>query len=420
MANRVVVEPDLKFIRSMQASGGDTLKKCYQCATCSTVCELSPADKPFPRKEMVWAQWGMKDRLMSDPDIWLCHQCNDCSTRCPRDAKPGDVLASIRSYIYESFTFPSFMGKALASPKALPLLLLIPALLIFVIMMWNVNTNGGQPMPHHDHYNVPTSIMGYFELDQVFLTNFIPAGITEMFFIAGNILIFLIAGIGLFRFWKGLNHEAVNGPVMGFIPALIKTVIEIMTHKNFETCGQNKPRKLAHLLVMYGFIGAAITAGLALTFSVIFGHMLHLNIASLSPYGPLHPIKIIGWVSGIMIMVGSLMMVVRRMNNADDIGANGYPDRLFLWMVFIVGTTGMFSWMFRALNVPEIAYPSYFVHILAVFFILWYMPYSKFAHMFYRTLALVWARANGRELGRACGVPAAQVMEGDKTESTVA
>ena len=96
MAESKWVEPDVKFVKQLKALGGDTLKKCFQCATCSVVCELSTGSSPFPRKEMIWAQWGLKDRLVSDPDVWLCHQCNDCSLRCPRGARPWDVLAAVR------------------------------------------------------------------------------------------------------------------------------------------------------------------------------------------------------------------------------------------------------------------------------------------------------------------------------------
>ena len=61
------VAPDLQFIRNLKEFGGDTLKSCYQCATCSVVCPISTDDNPFPRKEMIWAQWGMKDKLVTDP-----------------------------------------------------------------------------------------------------------------------------------------------------------------------------------------------------------------------------------------------------------------------------------------------------------------------------------------------------------------
>src|SRR6056297_595953 len=132
------VDPNVKFIEELQASGGDSLKKCYQCATCSVVCPLSPEKNPFPRKEMIWAQWGMKDKLVNDIDIWLCHNCGECSDLCPRGANPGDVLASLRNMSYRSLAKPAVFGKWMSSSKYLPILFAIPAILYLII--WGFTT----------------------------------------------------------------------------------------------------------------------------------------------------------------------------------------------------------------------------------------------------------------------------------------
>ena len=82
------IKPDMEFVRALEESGGESLKKCYQCATCSVACPLAPPENPFPRKEMLWAQWGLKDKFSGDIDIWLCHNCQTCSDLCPRGARP--------------------------------------------------------------------------------------------------------------------------------------------------------------------------------------------------------------------------------------------------------------------------------------------------------------------------------------------
>ncbi|MBN2226182.1 MAG: quinone-interacting membrane-bound oxidoreductase complex subunit QmoC [candidate division Zixibacteria bacterium] len=388
MASGKVMEPDVNLIRDVKKAGGDTLKRCYQCATCSVVCNLSPQEKPFPRKEMLWAQWGMTDKLAADPDIWLCHQCNDCSINCPRGARPGDVLAAIRTYIYKKFAFPSFMGKALANPTALPFLFLVPVLILIACI----------------YFSAPLDANGQF----VFLTGsqidynlFLPHSTVDALFVFGNILIFLFAAIGFNRFWKGLKAGGHDSQ-LSFVGALIKTIAEIISHKSFNQCDTNKSRSIWHMVLFFGFIGSMITTGLV--FILIFiPHYLHewkifdIYILPMPPIELPSPIKIIGALSGVALMVGGAMLVIRRWSNRDEVGANGYADYLFLYVMFVVGLTGMLSWIFRSyVGVPMLAYVTYFVHMVFVYFLLWYMPYSKFAHMIYRTLAMVYARSIDR------------------------
>jgi quinone-modifying oxidoreductase subunit QmoC len=130
----IIASPDLNFVQDVINGGGESLKKCYQCATCSVVCNLTPADKPFPRKEMIYAQWGLKDKLFGNPDIWLCHQCSDCTAYCPRGAKPGEVLNAVRKLSIEKYSVPGFLGKAAGSPGALVPLLAIPAVIFLAIL----------------------------------------------------------------------------------------------------------------------------------------------------------------------------------------------------------------------------------------------------------------------------------------------
>jgi ferredoxin len=134
MPQATLVEPDLQFIKQVKAYGGDTLKKCFQCATCSVVCNLSPEERPFPRKEMIWTQWGLKDRLAQDPDIWLCHHCNDCSKYCPRGAKPGDVLSALRHMAILNHAFPRFVAQMVGDPRFLPVVFAIPVILLLLLM----------------------------------------------------------------------------------------------------------------------------------------------------------------------------------------------------------------------------------------------------------------------------------------------
>jgi len=379
-----ILNPDLEFIRSVKKAGGDSLSKCYQCATCSVVCTLAPKDNPFPRKQMVMTQWGLKEDVLADPAIWLCHQCNQCSTECPRGARPGDVLAALRALSFQHFAVPSFMGKALANRAALPLLLLVPALVMLGILLGASSGDIGYVF----HF------FGEVDYARAF-----PHVALDVIFVIGVLLMLGMSSIGLYRFWNSMKalHPGSGGP--GFISATIATIFEIGTHDKFAKCESDKKRYYGHLLIFYGFISALIATALNFLFVVIIkflGSPWYLT----SPIEFPNPVKLFGIAGGIAMIIGGWLLIQRRISGDDEVGESTYQDWVFLIVLTSVAVTGMLAWILRILHLPILAYADYFAHLVLVFYLLWYLPYTKFGHVFYRTLALIYAKSIGTDTPR--------------------
>ena len=125
MPQSYAIKPDTDFLRRVLSAGGQDLKKCFQCATCSVACELFSGPKPFPRKEMIWAQWGLKGGFVAEPDIWRCHWYNNCSTQCLRGARPEDVLTAMGQGIIQHYCTSQILGKWANTFAWIPLMLVI-------------------------------------------------------------------------------------------------------------------------------------------------------------------------------------------------------------------------------------------------------------------------------------------------------
>jgi len=366
MAKGKLIQPDLDFVKEVTAAGGgDSLKKCFQCATCSVVCNVTHTDKPFPRKEMIWAQWGLKDKLMGDPDIWLCHQCSDCTAYCPRGAKPGEVLGALRQMSIRENSWPSVLGKMVASPAGLFPLLLVPIVIFGAIIL------GLGRLDHLTGPIVYEKLMPIPAIDTVFIAAALFASIS------------FIGGIK--RFWRAMHEatglESTKGSV---IPAIRDTIFEILGHRRFEKCDIQRGRSTGHKLVLWGFIGLAIVT----TWAVIYLYGFHWE----SPYSLANPVKWLALISMASLLFGIYRVIGNRNANAERAGKGGYFDWMFIWLVALVGLTGALSWGIRLLNIPASAYFVYFCHLVLVFCLFAYAPFSKMAHMVYRTTAMVFAR----------------------------
>ncbi|MDH5655954.1 MAG: 4Fe-4S dicluster domain-containing protein, partial [Spirochaetia bacterium] len=253
MSNTAFIEPDIGFIKELKQNGGEELSKCYQCATCTVACNLTPLDRPFPRREMVLAQWGSADKLIYNSDVWLCHNCGDCSDKCPRGANPAETLAAIRNVSYQRLTIIPFLGKIFSTPKHLITMYLVPVVIFLGTLYGN------------DRLGIPDTWSNRIVYSEMFSLKMIDAVILPTVGIVG-----ILSLLQIFFFWKGMKkHEPPLQPVTigSIIGGLISTLIAIMTHKQFVKCDVNKPRFGAHGMMFYGFIALFITTNLVMLYS---------------------------------------------------------------------------------------------------------------------------------------------------------
>jgi quinone-modifying oxidoreductase subunit QmoC len=359
----VAPSPELRAkLRSGSAS------RCYQCATCSSVCELAPVSAPFPRKQMLWAQWGLLDRLAADPGIWLCHQCNDCNIRCPRDAQPGDVLQTLRAAAVEHLAAPRWLGRLVGRARTTwPLLVGLPILIWIAILA--VFTGLEVPAVNPD---LPV-LEGRFHYEK-----FVPHPLIYVVYSSISLWVVGAAWVSGRRFWALLGAGAQRSG--SFLTNLVPAVVEISTHKRFGTCTDAPTRRWGHFGVMWGFVGAAVTSG----FLVVYLYGFHMYPLPLD-----HWVKWLGNVSALALVVGGVLLLFNRARNTRQSGATTAFDRFFLWLVAAVIVTGVLTEAFRFLAEPVVACAVYVAHLGVVFTLFVTFPYSKFAHLLYRTLAMV-------------------------------
>jgi quinone-modifying oxidoreductase subunit QmoC len=369
MAGEILIKPDLQFVKRVMAAGGDTVKKCYQCDTCCVVCNLTPDQKPFPRKEMLQAQWGLTE-VLQDPDIWLCHQCSDCTAYCPRGAKPGEVLGVLRQMCIEKYATPPVVAKAVGDPKFLPLLIAFPMLLLMLAL----KVTG--------HWHIPEGPIVY--------SHFFPTLLVDFIFVPAFFFAVAVLAKGVLAFWQDINaphpwRVKVEGNLVG---NLIATVKDILFHNRFRQCELTYNRSTNHLFLMFGFIFLLVVT----SWSFLNEWVLHHE----SPYAIYQPIKLLAIVGTAALLYGIYNILKERQANAEKAGYGSYFDWFLIYLIFVVGATGLLSWLFRLVGIRILAYPTYFVHLTSVFMLFFYAPYTKLAHIVYRTVAMLHARMSGR------------------------
>jgi len=116
---------DRTFVDEIVDAGADRIRTCIQCGTCSSVCPSGRRTAFRTRALIRKALLGLKEEVLSSPDLWLCATCLTCLERCPRQIKVTDAIIIMRNMaVKEGFMLPEHRStsmKLLETGHAVPI-----------------------------------------------------------------------------------------------------------------------------------------------------------------------------------------------------------------------------------------------------------------------------------------------------------
>jgi len=366
-----LLNPGLK--KEIQSYGTVDFSACYSCGNCTSICELSEESAFFPRNLIRYGMLGMKEKLLSSKEIWLCYGCGECSETCPRDAGPGDYIAAIRRYAIASYEPTRLTRLMFKNPYAFTGITLLIVLILFLLMM--------VMKPDHEVAR--------------WIFNMLPFDVVHDLGMYIFIFIGLITGIGLFRMLRNIRkHETDQqarskpGGIMKIWTTVRKTANEIATMNRYRECdSQNdaywssKPWFLrpwfVHWTIMMGFLGLLLATILDFIFK--------------DPVTDIWlPSRILGTITGLMMMYGATLAIVYRITKPTHFYAkSNIADWFFLVFIWLAGFTGF--WLEAAVTIHAESLMNqviFVVHTVVSMELILLLIFSKFAHAVYRPVAL--------------------------------
>ncbi|MGH9042943.1 MAG: Rieske 2Fe-2S domain-containing protein [Acidimicrobiia bacterium] len=272
---------------------------------------------------------------------------------------------------------PQFMARIPTSVRYLPAAIAIPAgLVALLVLTAAVFLEDGPAIPDGD----------------ILFENFIGHGWLDIFTLSLVGVVAVLAATGLRRHWKGLHATLPPGiPLQPLGDALRGTAKDVVTQKDYDSWTTSQVRRKSHLAMFYGFMGLlAATTGAAIYTEIfpLLGIEWHENELSLPIWDP---VKIVGNVGGIALLIGLGQTLAGHLGRPSDSGKSAYSEWFFPGLLGLTALSGFATEILRFAGV-RLAYPAYAVHLVFVFALFVYFPFSKFSHVLYQPAALTFAR----------------------------
>ena len=358
------IRVDPMFIDVLDRFGAEDVQLCYQCGDCSTVCPHADEVYKFPRKSMRLLQMGLSRKIETTLEPWLCYYCGQCSTQCPREADPGETMISLRRWLISRYDFTGIARQFFKSRLTEVLAVLIIALLTGVFLIYYGFSGGSIHIYDGEGAFLPSPFIQKFNL------------------IVGAILaVFLV--INAIRMWylvmvKGTLFAV---PWWLYLKELYQLPWHFFTQKRYSEC----ERKREHPFFMPWFIHLGLMLGYVTMLILVLVFIEQLQSGPEIQW----PVHIFGYLATIGLIAGTVYFIRNRLKkNYVQYKKSHGTDWVFVILLFIIVLTGITQHVFHRTGLIELANITYIIHLMCVVPWLLRMPFSKWAHMIYRPLAM--------------------------------
>lgn len=368
------VRVDPTFLGELQRFGAADVTACFNCGNCTAVCSLAGEKGSFPRRLIRFAQLGLRQRLAASRELWLCYSCEDCSDTCPRQADPGEFMASARRYFISAWDMTSVARRLYTSPVFTACFLAILTILFTGMFLGS----GGRLNPQR------LDLFGFIDLQWIHYTGIAVLALAALVMVA-NIAKLISALISALP-------SGPQGPRPFFQDvwgATVDTVKELALQRNFGKCESSAEtaqgrwylsRRFLHLSIMWGFLG--LWGATTLDF-------LFKTPGSFVPLW--YPARLLGTASGLFLLYGTSVAILLRLmkKGGSSFAQTLLSDWLLLGLLWIVTASGfaLEVAVYRA-DGPTWGYVAFLLHVVTAMELLILMPFTKFAHAFYRPFGI--------------------------------
>lgn len=338
-----------KFATELTKYGSGDFSACFNCGNCTATCSLSTADSSFPREMIRYSTLGLEDDIKASLKPWECYYCGECSSECPRQAEPGELMMSLRRYLTAQYDWTGLSGLLYKSLT----LSILAFLATFAGVMYFVYSVG-------------------FELEQ--MLHF--GHMFEAIAIATVGLVILIPNVARMWYFTILKPK-VKVPFMKYVKSIGELFVHMFTQKKALGCDDNKLRWFEHFILVIGYLSLLFT-------TVALDWFSATNLF----------VIILGYVMSAIVFVVTIDFVGSRVKKDKAVSKHSQPSDIFfvVWL-FLMGLTAFMVRLFIDLDILEMNKWMYIFHLtVLVQWALIIVPFGKWTHFLYRSFAMYFAK----------------------------